>query len=228
MDNFEDLHINDVIEEARTNKNDFAYRYIIKKYDGMLHGVIRRNGFYMPGADNEDLVQEARNGLYRAINIFNSEKSSFENFAQFVIKRHLITAIKKAKRLKHTPLNDAYSLDKTLPDNENLTMMDKIGYRDELNNVTDIDSMDPEERFILEETAKINQELLDKMLSEFERNVHRIHLQNKTYKEIMEELNISDAKKVDNTLQRVKRKFKDVQILLEKEDELLTEFQKVN
>ena len=50
------------------------------------------------------------------------------------------------------------------------------------------------------------------MLSDKEKEVYRLHLERKSYKEIMEELDISNPKEVDNTIQRIKRKFKEVQL----------------
>lgn len=210
---FEKLTIDEIICEAREKNNPFAYNYLIKKYEGMVHGIIRKHNFYIQGGEYEDLVQEGSTGLYKAIRDFKSEHGSFEMFCKIVVKRHIITAIKKSTRLKHKPMNEMYSFDKVLPDNENLTMMDIIGFKEEVLNRSDIDSLDPEERFILEETQRIQSEMLEQALSKKEKEVHRLHVENKTYKEIMEELNILNPKEVDNTIQRIKRKFKDVQLL---------------
>lgn len=210
---FEKKHIAEVIEIAKNgNKiiSGFAYNYIIKKYGGMVHGIINRNNLYIQGGEREDLVQEGYTGLYKAIRDYKSEHGSFENFAKVVIRRHLITAIKKATRLKNKPLNEMYSFDKALPDNDNLTMMDIIGFKDEVLDRSSLDHLDPEEIFILRETQKLQKDHLEAVLSEKEMAVYKLYVEKKKYPEIMEELGISSAKEVDNTIQRIKRKYREV------------------
>jgi RNA polymerase sporulation-specific sigma factor len=140
---FEKHSIDEIIEEAKERNNQFAYNYLIKKYEGMIHGIIRKQNFYLQGGEYEDLIQEGYTGLYKAIRDFKSEHGSFEMFCKIVIKRHIITAIKKSTRLKHKPMNEMYSFDKVLPDNENLTMMDIIGFREDVLNRSDLDTLDP-------------------------------------------------------------------------------------
>ena len=66
--------------------------------------------------------------------------------------------------------------------------------------------MSPEERLILEESVDRYQELLDKELSDNEREVYLLRLQQYSYKEIQQKLNLDKAKTIDNALQRVKTK----------------------
>ncbi|NGY88991.1 hypothetical protein F6Y05_39105 [Bacillus megaterium] len=66
--------------------------------------------------------------------------------------------------------------------------------------------MSPEERLILEESVDRYQELLDKELSDNEREVYLLRLQKYSYKEIQQKLNLDKAKTIDNALQRVKTK----------------------
>ena len=212
MFNFDDKPITEVIEIVNNTNNKFAENYIIKKYEGMIHGIIRKQNFYLVNGEYEDLVQEGYIGLHKAIRDFNSDMGSFEMFCKIVVKRHIITAIKKSTRLKHKPLNEVYSFDKALPDNENLTMMDIIGFKEEVMNRSDIDTLDPEEIFILNETYRIQREMLEQSLSGKEQDIYKLHIERKSYKEIMEELDIVNAKEVDNTIQRIKRKFREVQL----------------
>jgi len=210
---FEKHSITEVIEIAISDnkiKAGFAYNYILKKYGGMVHGIINRNNLYLQGGEREDLVQEGYTGLYKAIRDYKPEHGSFENFAKVVIRRHLITAIKKATRLKNKPLNEMYSFDKTLPDNDNLTMMDIIGFKDEVLDRSSLDHLDPEEVFILRETQKLQKEHLEQILSENEMAVYKLYSEKKKYPEIMQELGISSPKEVDNTIQRIKRKYREV------------------
>lgn len=211
--NFENLSTVEIIHIAKEHNDDFAYRYLIKKYEGIIHGIIRGQNFYLQGGEYEDLVQEGYTGLYKAVRDFNPENgSSFESFCKIVIRRHIITAIKKSTRHKHRPLNEMYSFDKTLPDNDNLTMMDIIGFKDEVRTRSDLDTINPEDKFIYEETQRLQKEHLENTLSNKEKDVYSLHVEKKSYKEIMEILDISNPKEVDNTIQRIKRKFKDVKL----------------
>lgn len=229
LTDFQNEKIEDIVKEARENNNGFAYNYIIKKYEGMIHGIIQNRNFYLRDGEYEDLLQEGKIGLYKAINVYDPNYGAFEMFCKIVISRHLITAIKKSNRLKHKVMNQVCSFDKSLPDNENLTMMDVIGFREEIQNKSDLDTIDPEEKFILEETKRIQQEMLDNSLSKKEKRIHTLHNEDKSYKEIMEILNITNAKEVDNTIQRIKRKFKEVQLLEDKyDDEVDEKKQKIN
>lgn len=227
---FENLSTVEVIHLAKENNNDFAYRYLIKKYEGIIHGIIRGQNFYLQGGEYEDLVQEGYTGLYKAVRDYDPENgSSFESFCKIVIRRHIITAIKKSTRLKHKPLNEFYSFDKALPDNDNLTMMDIIGFRDEVKDRFDLDTINPEEKFILEETQRLQKEHLENTLSKKEKEVYYLHIEKKSYKEIMDILGIDNPKEVDNTIQRIKRKFKDVKLFDEETpDESSFQKQKVN
>lgn len=230
--NFEDKEITEVIEIAKNgNKviSGFAYNYIVKKYGGMVHGIINRNNLYIQGGEREDLVQEGNTGLYKAIRDYKQEHGSFENFAKVVIRRHLITAIKKATRLKNKPLNEMYSFDKALPDNDNLTMMDIIGFRNEVLDKSSLDHIDPEEVFILKETQRIQKGHLEQILSEKEMAVYELYIEKKKYPEIMARLGIDSPKEVDNTIQRIKRKYREVLLFdADNLDEADVKRQKIN
>lgn len=64
--------------------------------------------FYLPGADREDVQQEALIGLWDAARSFRADGgSSFRNFAFIVIRRHLADCVTRANRLKQLVLTDA-------------------------------------------------------------------------------------------------------------------------
>lgn len=221
MPKFNEMTVEEVIQEARRKENEFAYNFLLEKYEGMIHGIIRKQNFYLKDGEYDDLVQEGLVGLYKAIKVYDPKKkhSSFEAFATLVIKRHIISAIKKSTRKKHKPLNERYSFDKTFPDNENLTMMDLLGNKEEVKYRSHFEDLDPEQQFILNETIQNQEKILNKLLSHQEKEIYDLrYIEGKSYKEIMEELGITDPKKVDNTVQRIKRKFERVKLLEEYED----------
>jgi RNA polymerase sigma factor (sigma-70 family) len=65
------------------------------------------NDYMIPGADRDDVVQEARIALWEACNAYDPEKGRFPSFARTVIRRRMIDAIKKANAIKHRQLTAA-------------------------------------------------------------------------------------------------------------------------
>jgi RNA polymerase sporulation-specific sigma factor len=199
------MHIHDVVELAQQNSRA-AYSYIVRKYRGIIHGRIKKGGYFLQGGDYEDLFQEGLIGLYKAIRDFQKDNGAFDVFSKICIDRQLISAIKTSTRKKHTPLNDMISLDRTLPENDNLNMMDIFGARDDVRYSVDFDSLSPEEQLILKETYTVQKKMLEESLSSKEKIIYDLYLEHKSYKEIMDDLGVENPKMIDNAIQRVKRK----------------------
>lgn len=81
---------------------------LCRRYHGACRAAIR--AYFLPGGEPDDLLQEAFGGLTEAIRDYQRQQGPFGAFAQLVIRRNVIEAVKKATRLKHRPLNDAYPL----------------------------------------------------------------------------------------------------------------------
>lgn len=208
----ENMDLREILMLARQN-NERATRYLINRYKSMISTIINTEQYFLRYGDRDDLISEGLIGLTRAMHDFDETKGNagnfqknLENFLYMCITRALISAIKTSNRKKHSPLNDMVSFDRPLQDNENLTSMDIIAARDDVQKQTSIEFMNPEEKMILEESVERYQELLDKELSENEREVYILRLQKYSYKEIQEKLNLDKAKTIDNALQRVKTK----------------------
>ena len=68
--------------------------------------------YFIAGADSEDVIQEGMIGLFKAIQSFECGKeAAFRTYANICINRQIISAIRKASRQKHEPLNNSISLD---------------------------------------------------------------------------------------------------------------------
>ena len=66
----------------------------------------KSRGYFLVGADADDVEQEALIGLYKSVRDFRPDSgASFRAFAELCITRQIITAIKAATRQKHQPLN---------------------------------------------------------------------------------------------------------------------------
>lgn len=213
MNNFENLTINQITALAKdpTNENArFAYHYIIEKYKGIIHGTIKKKNYFLQGGDYDDLFQEGMFGIYKAIKDFKEEAGEFETFLKICVDRQLISAIKTSTRKKHTPLNEMIPLDRSLPENDNLSMMDIFGARDEVQYGIDFESLNPEDQVIYMERHDIQKKMLRQALSDKEKSVYNLYLEDKSYKEIMDDLGVDNPKMIDNAIQRVKRKIEKI------------------
>ncbi|WP_211305862.1 RNA polymerase sporulation sigma factor SigH [Streptohalobacillus salinus] len=174
-----------------------ALEYLIQKYRGFVRK--KAGTYFLVGADYEDIVQEGMVGLYKAVRDFDdSYQASFRAFAELCVTRQMITAIKAATRLKHSPLNSYVSLDKPMYDEESeRTLLDVLGDQQYV--------IDPEAQLISQEQKGIFHGKLDKALTSLEREVLYLYLEGLTYQEISTTLN-RHVKSIDNALQRIKRK----------------------
>ncbi len=154
--------------------------------------------FFIKGLDREDVIQEGMVGLYKAIRDFKFDRqASFRGFCQLCIHRQLVSAIKKANRQKHIPLNNSTSLDKKLNyDNETGRSFNEI-LPDKKENL--------EEKFICREVLALIFDDIKEELTELERQVFMHYLDSKSYQEISFVMDVK-IKAVDNALQRARKK----------------------
>ena len=86
--------------------------------------TVRSKGsiYYIAGGDGNDIAQEGMIGLVKAIRSYREDQgAAFSTFAQLLITRQIVSAVRKASREKHSPLNDALSLDDPVNAGETLT-----------------------------------------------------------------------------------------------------------
>lgn len=184
-----------IVEKIKKG-DPLALEYLINKYKNFVRA--RASSYYLMGGDKEDIMQEGMIGLYKAIKDYDEKRpSSFICFADTCIRRQIITAIKKATRLKHMPLNSYISLNKPIYEGQsNRTLMDTIAA---------LENVDPEYLMISRECLQIMELRLKSVLSELEKNALMSYAEGMTYQEIANDLN-RQVKSIDNALQRVKRK----------------------
>src|SRR6266568_2947609 len=82
---------------------------LVARYRRFVRAKAR--GYFLVGADFDDIEQEGMIGLYKAVRDFRDDRqASFRAFAELCITRQIITAIKTATRQKHQPLNQYVSI----------------------------------------------------------------------------------------------------------------------
>jgi RNA polymerase sporulation-specific sigma factor len=160
---------------------------------------LKARSYFLVGADREDIIQEGMIGLYKAIRDYREDReTSFKAFAEICITRQIITAIKTATRLKHTPLNSYVSLNNPISeaDDPDRLYMDFLAS----DNV-----YDPAQVVISAEEAESIRTNFREMLSGLETQVLLLYIEGRSYQEIADDLD-RHVKSIDNALQRIKRK----------------------
>jgi len=176
--------------------DELAAEYLLYKYRSLVRTKVR--SYFLMGAEKEDLLQIGMIGLWQAIVDYRPEKDiSFLSFARICIERHVITAIKTATRRKQTPLNNSVSLEYPSDDSDSEWNLADILVSD--------DTVDPEELVLKREDKNRLQDMLRRLLSDFEWRVLSGYQVGKSYREIACELQCK-TKSVDNALARIKRK----------------------
>lgn len=175
--------------------NEESIEKILKSYQKKIY--INSQNFFLKGGDRNDLIQEGFIGLMKAIkNYDKSREVSFNTFASLCIKRQMITAIRQQNLEKHKFFHSA---------NQN-----------KLQGVEEIELYDcfvslklpsPEEILLGKELIELLQDYLNKNLTKLEKKIFYYFCQQYNYIEISEVLGES-PKRVDNTIQRIKRKVK--------------------
>ncbi|HEV7887285.1 MAG TPA: sigma-70 family RNA polymerase sigma factor, partial [Acidimicrobiales bacterium] len=102
--------LSDVDLVARFHEGDHeALGVLLERYRRFARAKAR--GYFLVGADSDDIEQEGMIGLFKAARDFRPDRqASFRAFAELCITRQVITAIKTATRQKHQPLNQYVSI----------------------------------------------------------------------------------------------------------------------
>lgn len=182
------------------HEDRIAMDYLIGKYKNLVRK--KAKALFLIGGDSEDLIQEGMIGLYKAIRDFQPDKTaSFLTFADLCVSRQMYTAIKTSNTMKNQPLNNYISID-THNYNEDQENINSITY---VANIAHARSMNPEEMLIdRENTQRLETKLMER-LSEFEKDILTLYLQDYSYSQIARVMN-KKPKAIDNGLQRIKKK----------------------
>jgi RNA polymerase sporulation-specific sigma factor len=187
-----DLSDEEVLARAREGSRP-AMEHLLRRYRPLVES--RARGYFVSGADHEDVVQEGMIGLFKAIRDFRCDRLvRFRAFADVCVTRQILTAVKAAARRKHRPLNRYVPLERVSREEEELPLeapADLAG--------------DPEAVLFGRSLADYLDGLGVSGLSRLEIEVVRRRVEGKSYRQVAAEL-CCPAKRVDNALQRAKRK----------------------
>ena len=168
--------------KAAKNGDPAAQNQIILTLNPLLLRISSR--YFIIGGDKEDLLQEARIGLHKAIQGFDAEQyTDFLPYAKTCIHNHIISAINEAQAQKHAVLNKSVDL-------ESATLFS-------------YDS--PVDVVICRERLDGILSRMQTQLSKLEKQVLFLYLDGQSYKKIAMLLQISE-KSVSNALCRIRSK----------------------
>ncbi|HPJ75350.1 MAG TPA: sigma-70 family RNA polymerase sigma factor [Clostridia bacterium] len=191
-----DNSLEQLINKAK-NGDVIAMDVLLKKYSYLVRK--RANGLFLIGADKDDLLQEGMIGLFKAVISYNEEKdASFDTFASLCINRQMISAIRGANRYKHKLLNEYISI-----------------YSDENQQETQYavsipdNKFNPENIITQEETIEHILSKISSRLSKMESDVFDLLIEGQTITFMCKTLE-KDAKSIDNAIQRVKNKVRNI------------------
>lgn len=170
----------------------FSIEEIFSRYKFLLEKISR--SYFLLGSDNDDLLQEAMIGLYKAILSFDkNQNTSFKTFAILCVRRNILSAIKKSNSKKNKVLNECLSLSDLTGDEE-----DNFLFLPSDPRLTDENMIEKEK------LQEIKQQIV-KTLSKLELKILNLYLKGFSYETMSKNLDVS-RKSVDNALSRIKKK----------------------
>ena len=195
------LPLSDLGDDALVDRfqggDEQAVQVLLDRYRRFARAKAR--GYFLVGADSDDIEQEGLIGLYKAARDYRPDRqASFRAFAELCITRQVITAVKTATRQKHQPLNQYVSI-------SGVRGGDDASERSVEDLLEDHYIADPADTVVSNERMDSMRQSMAEMLSGLEVDVLRLYVEGKSYHEIGEHLG-RHVKSIDNALQRIKRK----------------------
>lgn len=198
MKDYYDMNDNELVMGAQEKNEDyinllhFKYKPLINKKCSKYYKYVKNKGI-----EYDDLVQECIIGFEESIVNYNmNDDVTFYTFTNVCMDRQLMTLIRKLNRDKHKILNEAVPL---IDIDSDVNLIEFI-----------VNNDDNPEMGLFQEIEY--QELYDKIavnLTDLEMCVFDLKLQNFGYREIADILD-KDPKSIDNAIQRIKLKIKDM------------------
>ena len=191
MGKFDNISDEELIARLRDGET-IIEDYLMEKYKGRVRQKAR--AMFLIGGDTDDLIQEGMIGLFKAVRDFQpGREATFATFARMCIDRQIYSAIQNSNRQKHLPLNSYVSLNQ----------------EDESSPIWELSVENPEEIIIDQETTRDLQQKISDYLSPMENKVLDLYLKGEGYVEIGRILGKS-PKSIDNALQRIRAKIREV------------------
>lgn len=182
------LRVESLIKLAQSGDKE-AMNMIMVKFEPMIKSIASK--YYGAWAEFQDLVQIGFVGLIQGVYSFDeTNKTKFSTFAYLNISSEIKSFLTYLNRLKNKVLSDAVSIESMFED-----YSEDSDYYFEVPSETDL-YQSVVYNYIFERSIE--------QMKDIEKDIVRMWLDNNSYDEISEELNIT-KKKVDNTIQKFKK-----------------------
>ena len=197
---YRDLNDNELVYLCAENNED-AINLIVNKYKNCILMILKEylKEYNIIGVEVADLYQEGLIGLMHAIHSYNPTRDVlFYTYANACIRTSLMSAIRQTFRQKNRILNYSYSLDKIFEDSG-----------DNFYEILKDESYEPNKLLL---TSEDENELINKLkskLSKSELAIFELRLKGLSNGEIASLID-KDTKYIENSLFRIKRKYKEL------------------
>ncbi len=196
---YSDSSDEELILRLREGEGDIT-DYICDKYKRMVRA--KAKSMFLLGGDVDDLIQEGMVGLFKAVRDYDSGRdASFATFAELCVSRQMYKAVQASSRKKHMPLNTYISL------YSGGVETDESEETELMNALPSEGAKSPEEMIIDQENVADLEQVIEKELSAFEKQVLDLYITGMRYTQIARVLG-KDGKSTDNALQRIKGKLR--------------------
>lgn len=197
---YRELNDNELVYLCAEN-NEEAMNLIVNKYKNCILMILKEylKEYNIIGVEVADLYQEGLIGLMHAIHSYNPTRDVlFYTYANACIRTSLMSAIRQTFRQKNRILNYSYSLDKIFEDSG-----------DNFYEILKDESYEPNKLLLSsEEENELINKLKDK-LSKSELAIFELRLKGLSNGEIASLID-KDTKYIENSLFRIKRKYKEL------------------
>ncbi|MCI9280385.1 MAG: sigma-70 family RNA polymerase sigma factor [Bacilli bacterium] len=197
-DDYSDSELYSLVCESNEDAKDLLFQ----KYKYIIDVVIKNYSFtaLKYGFEYKDLYQEALVGFSDALQSYQEDKNaSLPTFITLCVDRRLQNILRNASRFKNMAFKDSLSLDHVYEETD-LPLRDLI---------SDHSSNDPLLNITKDEDYLELTKIIEKLLSKGEYEVYKLMVCGFNYSDIAKLLDKSN-KQIDNTIQRVKGKIKEI------------------
>lgn len=196
----EEIEISNLIDKA--NKHDEeAMEKLMQAFKPKVIAISRE--YFLVGAEFDDLLQEGMIGLYKAIRVYDQNKNhNFSAFASLCIHRQIQNAVKNANRKKNSPLNSYVPI--KYFDGSNASDEDNV-----MRLVIADEDSDVEKIYIDKEVNTIVVSKVKDLLTKEQFEILNMFINGESYSSIANKTGLT-SKKVDNTLQAIKKKLRTI------------------
>jgi len=184
-----------------SENNEDAKDVLFDKYSYIIDIILAKykKSIYALGLDYYEVKQDAMVAFTDALVRYSAEKeSSLPTFISLVVERKIQNCIRHADTTKNKIQNEAYSLEHEYE-----------VFKRPLEEIIGDNSKDPLTKMENDESFTELKKKINESLSPFEKDVYNLIINGFNYQDIAKILD-KDPKQIDNTIQRIRNKIKEM------------------